>query len=124
MQKFARAGSFLMAAVFVYAAALQYNDPDPLRWAAIYLAAAAACVLCIASRLSWQVAGVIALIALVWAGALAARLVGHVSLLQMFDTWKMTNAAVEEAREMFGLLIIAAWMGVLLVGTLRRRAAA
>jgi hypothetical protein len=33
MRGFARVGSFIMAAVFVYAAALQYNDPDPIRWA-------------------------------------------------------------------------------------------
>jgi hypothetical protein len=121
MHRFARAGSFVMTAVFVYAAALQYNDPDPIRWAAMYLSAAAACVLFIVTRLSWYVAGVIALIALVWAGAIAPGVVGQVSLLQMFDTWKMTNAAVEEAREMFGLLIVVGWMAVLLVGTIRQR---
>jgi hypothetical protein len=102
-----------MAAVFVYAAALQYNDPDPIRWAAIYLAAAAVCFLYVGGRLSWYVAGAIALIALAWAGTLAFAVWGQVSPGQMFETWKMSNLAIEEAREMTGLLIVAVWMGVL-----------
>jgi hypothetical protein len=117
MRGFARAGSFLMAAVFVYAAALQYNDPDPLRWAAIYLAAAAACILFVGGRLSWFIAGGIALIALVWAGALVPDVWGRVSPLQMFETWKMTDPVIEEAREMCGLLIVAGWMVVLAIAT-------
>jgi hypothetical protein len=106
-----------MAAVFVYAAALQYNDPDPLRWAAIYLAAAAACILFVGGRLSWFIAGGIALIALVWAGALVPDVWGRVSPLQMFETWKMTDPVIEEAREMCGLLIVAGWMVVLAIAT-------
>jgi len=31
----------------------------------------------------------------------------------MFETWKMTNPVIEEAREMCGLLIVAGWMVVL-----------
>ena len=31
----------MAALLFVYAAALQYNDPDPLRWVALYLSGAA-----------------------------------------------------------------------------------
>ena len=117
MHSFARVGSFIMTALFIYAAALQYNDPDPLRWAAIYLSAAAACCLYIVRRLSWFIAGMIALVALVWAGALAPDVWGRVSPLQMFETWKMTDPVIEEAREMCGLLIVAAWMGVLVVAT-------
>ena len=117
MRTLARAGSFIMTAVFVFAAALQYNDPDPVRWAAIYLSAAAACVLFIAGRLSWFIAGIIALIALVWAGAIAPGVWGQVSPSQMFETWKMTNPVVEEAREMCGLLIVALWVAVLGIAT-------
>jgi hypothetical protein len=113
MRTFARVGSFILAALFIYAAALQYNDPDPVRWAAIYLSAAGACCLYITGRLSWFVAGIIALIALVWAGALAPDVWGQISLGQMFETWKMNNPLVEEAREMCGLLIVAGWMVVL-----------
>jgi hypothetical protein len=117
MHSFARVGSFIMTAVFIYAAALQYNDPDPVRWAAVYLSAAAACGLYLARRLSWYIAGVIALIALIWAGTLAPDVWGQVSPLQMFETWHMTNPVVEEAREICGLLIVVAWMGVLAITT-------
>ncbi len=113
MHLLVRGGSFLMVALYVYAAALQYNDPDPVRWAAIYLSAAAACLLYIVGRLSWFIAGIIGLIALVWAGALAPDVWGQVSLSQMFETWQMTSPVVEEAREMCGLLIVAGWMAVL-----------
>ena len=33
----------IMAAMFLLSAVLQYNDPDPLRWIALYAAAALAC---------------------------------------------------------------------------------
>jgi hypothetical protein len=121
MRSLVRSASFLMVVLFVYAAALQYNDPDPVRWAAIYLLAAAVCLLYIVGRLSWYIAWVIGLIALVWAGTIAPGVWGQVSLAQMFETWKMTNPVVEEAREMCGLLIVAGWMAVLGIATFGER---
>ena len=41
----------MMAVLFLIAAALQYNDPDPLRWMAIYGLAVLACLLALAGRL-------------------------------------------------------------------------
>ena len=90
-----------------------------MRWAAIYPAAAAACILFAGRRLSWYIVGVVALIALVWAGSLAPDVSGQVSPLQMFETWQMTNPVVEEAREICGLLIVVAWMGILGIATFR-----
>jgi hypothetical protein len=44
--------------------------------------------------------------------------VGRVSVGELFQSYRMTSEAVEEAREMGGLLIVAAWMSVLaLVGS-------
>ncbi|WP_210410019.1 transmembrane 220 family protein [Leptospira langatensis] len=37
--------SILLAAYFVLAAGLQYNDPDPLHWMLLYLTSALTCVL-------------------------------------------------------------------------------
>ena len=37
--------NYLMAALFFFGAAVQYNDPDPVRWVAIYIAGAVACLL-------------------------------------------------------------------------------
>ena len=39
----------------------------------------------------------------------------------MFDAWEMKSVPVEEAREATGLLIVAAWMAVLVVGAASRR---
>ena len=121
MYSLVRGASFLMVALFFYPAVLQYNDPDPVRWAAIYLSAAAACLLYIVGRLSWYIAGIIALIALVWAGTIAPGVWGQVTFSQMFETWKMTNPTVEEAREMCGLLIVTGWMTVLGLATFVER---
>ncbi|WP_246052614.1 transmembrane 220 family protein [Leptospira semungkisensis] len=37
--------AILLAAYFILAAGLQYNDPDPLHWMLLYLTSAIACVL-------------------------------------------------------------------------------
>ena len=48
-------------------------------------------------------------------GTLAPGVVGRVSPAELFQSYTMTSEAVEEGREMGGLLIVAAWMGVLAV---------
>jgi hypothetical protein len=57
-----------MAALFLFAAAVQYNDPDPLRWMAVYGLAALACVLSLARRLPRVVPVLVGLGAVAWAG--------------------------------------------------------
>jgi Transmembrane family 220, helix len=108
----------LMAVYFVFAAVVNFNDPDPVRWVSMYFALAAACVLALLGRLPWAGPGALALIALLWAGTLAPRVIGKVRFRAMFSTWKMQNAQVEEAREMYGLLIAVIWM-LVLVGQAR-----
>jgi hypothetical protein len=103
----------LMGVYFLSAAALQYNDPDPGRWMAIYGAAALACALALVGRLwRWFAVGV-GLIAAVWAATLAPGVVGHVAPRDLFGERGMLTPRVEEAREMLGLGIVAVWMAVL-----------
>ena len=102
-----------MAVLFLIAAALQYNDPDPLRWMAIYGLAALACLLALAGRLPRPVPAAIGLAALAWAATLAPGVVGRVSIGELFESYAMKSEPVEEAREMGGLLIVGAWMAVL-----------
>lgn len=116
-----RAANGVMAALFVFAAAVQYNDPDPLRWMAIYLAAAAACVLAILHRLPRWLPVVVGLAALAWAATLAPHVVGNVGWGEMVEAWEMKDVRIEEGREMYGLLIVAAWMTVLAVAHRRLR---
>ena len=60
-----------VAAVFLLSAALQFNDPDPGGWIAIYVAAAAACLVAPRARLGWWLAVAVAVVALPWAVALS-----------------------------------------------------
>jgi hypothetical protein len=102
-----------MTVLFLVAAALQYNDPDPLRWMAIYGLAALACLLALAGWLPRPAPALIGLVALAWAGTLAPGVMGRVSLGELFESYAMKSEPVEEAREMGGLLIVTAWMAVL-----------
>jgi len=109
-----------MALLFVFAAAVQYNDPDPLRWMAIYLAAAAACVLAVLHRLPRWLPMAVGLVALAWAATLAPHVFGRVGWGEMVEAWEMKDVRVEEGREMYGLLIVAGWMAVLTLAGWRR----
>lgn len=103
----------LMAVLFGIAAGLQYNDPDPLRWMAIYGVAGLACLF--AGRLPRPAPAIIGLAALAWAAVLAPGVIGRVSIGELFESYAMKSEPVEEAREMGGLLLVAAWMTVLAV---------
>jgi hypothetical protein len=103
----------LMAVLFAIAVAVQYNDPDPLRWMAIYGLAGLGCLLALAGRLPRLLPVLVGLAALAWAATLAPGVVGQVSIGELFESYAMKSAPVEEAREMGGLLIVAAWMAVL-----------
>jgi hypothetical protein len=102
-----------MVVVFLFAVAVQYNDPDPLRWMAIYGLAALACSLWLARRLPRWIPVVVGIAALAWAMTLAPGVVGRVSVGELFQSYAMKSEAVEEGREMGGLLIVAVWMAVL-----------
>ena len=111
-----------MAALFAFAAAVQYNDPDPLRWMAIYGLAMLACGLSLTGGLPRLLPALLGLIALVWAGTLAPGVVGRISVRELFQSYGMLTPAVEEGREMGGLLIVAVWMGVLTLSRAGRAA--
>jgi len=111
---------FVMALLFAFAAALQFNDPDPIRWMAIYGASCALSLVVFFRRpVSPAATLAVFIIAMGWAslialGGPAASEYGH-----MFDAWEMKSLSVEEAREASGLLIVAAWMMVLFIRTRR-----
>jgi len=115
--------NWLMAALFALSAALQYNDPDPLPWIAIYAAAAAACVLWSLRRTAWPLTAAVMLIALGWAAALLPDVLGFVGLSDLFTRMDEKGGRVEIGRELGGLTIIVAWMAALLLVERRRRAA-
>ena len=96
----------LFALLCVISAALQYNDPDPLRWIALYLAAGAAAVVVAWQPRAWAAPLVVAVIAAVWAGLLWA---GVVDTVETSDLWKKMSekgGKVEEMREAGGLSLV------------------
>ena len=119
-----RAADALMLLLFAFAAALQLNDPDPVRWFTVYALAAVACLLSLRRRLHWALPALLCAVALAWAATIAPRVVGRVPVRDMFGAWEMKNEGIEESREMYGLLIIAAWMAVLAVRARRAGRAA
>jgi Transmembrane family 220, helix len=107
--------NWVMIAAFLFSAAVQYNDPDPVRWILIYGLAALACILQVRGLLKWYLPAAVGATAFGWGASLAPGVIGKTTLGEMFQSFHMINTVVEEAREMGGLLIVAAWMGVLLV---------
>ena len=106
----------VMFFVFLAFTAVQYNDPDPYWWMPMYGSAAVACWLRWRAKPVRGLAALVLLVALVWAGFLAPDVIGKVSFSEMFSSFRMISKVVEEEREMFGLFIVAGWMGVLITG--------
>lgn len=96
-----RAASVLFGALFAYAAALQFNDPDPLRWAALYAAAALVSLAAAIRPLPFWIPLGLAALALVWSLTLVPGIVSEASF-----------TGTEEERECVGLLLVAGWTGV------------
>ena len=115
-----RAADAVMMLLFLFGASVQFNDPDPVRWIAIYTLAGVACLLSLLRRLHWVFPALLALVAIAWAATLSPHVLGRVPFGDMFGAWEMKNVDVEESREMYGLLIIALYMVVV---TIRRRRA-
>jgi hypothetical protein len=116
-----RATNAFMAALFALAAAVQWNDPDPARWIAVYAAASAGSLMAARSRpphpaLTVALAG----IASAWAMAIASG-VDSGSYARMLDAWEMKSPAIEAAREVIGLLLVGAWMFVVAITASRPR---
>ena len=113
-----------MAVLFLFATGVQFNDPDPIRWVAIYASAAVlSCVTAYTRRVPPAVPMTVSIIAVLWAALIALGGPGAAEYARMFAAWEMKSLAVEEAREASGLLIVTAWMTVLVVRTRRRRSA-
>lgn len=110
-----------MALLFAFAAVLQYNDPDPIRWIVVY---GCACVLSLVAAFRRRVPPTAAvaggLVALVWAAWIAFGGPVASEYRHMFDAWEMKSPSVEQAREATGLTLVAAWMTVLVIRGYRR----
>ncbi len=110
-----------LAALFLVAAALQYNDPDPELWMPLYLGAMAGCLLVWRAPAHWLLPAAVAAVALGWAATMAPTVLPRFVLADLVRSMKAENPAIEESRELGGLLIVAAWMLVLTARAVRAR---
>jgi hypothetical protein len=104
--------NLLFCLLFIFSAALQYNDPDPYVWMPIYLYGAVFCWL--ASRNKFYPKAYLFGI-VVYAGYAAYKFFDKDGVLDWIryhdaeniaETMKATKPWVEETREFFGLVIL------------------
>lgn len=118
----------LFALLCAISAALQYNDPDPVRWIVLYLAAGAAAVVAWVQPRAWSAPLVVAVVALGWAVLLWAGVAGTVETSDLWKRMSEKGGKVEEMREAGGLSLVviggalAAWRARRVSAGLRRSA--
>lgn len=106
-----RIASAVMAVFFAYAIIVQLNDPDPVGWIAMYGGALLITVVAAVRGMKLVMAAAVgsSLICLLWAGLLAPQAVA--------DGFSLER---EVPRELFGLVIVGAWMAAVAWNTRRR----
>lgn len=102
----------LMALALLSSAAVQLNDPDPIRWVLLYGVAALACVLHLFGRCPRSLPLAVLAVSVLWALSLVPSL-QPVPLSEVFGEAGMYGPGVEEARELGGLLLVMLGMGPL-----------
>lgn len=107
--------SILLCAYFLFAAGVQYNDPDPLHWAVLYLVSAFTCVLAAMGKKNLPLLHILIGMALI---EIAITGDGFINWLRFGEenliTAKMTQEKpyIELGREFLGALIslvVAIW---------------
>ena len=116
-----RIANSLFGALFVVAALLQLNDPDALRWFTLYILAALACWVRPRPPFRWAFAALIGAVALVWAAIWAPGVVPTFEWANLLRDKDPRFPAIEETRELLGLLVVGAWMTVRAIALARAR---
>ena len=106
--KTAKLGVGSVGVLLVFAAVVQYNDPDPYAWLVLYLAAAGVSFATLWFPYLWKIPAVVAVGAFVWAATLVPT-VTQTSFPDLFQSWEMMSREMEEGREFWGLLSVASW---------------
>ena len=106
--KTAKFGVGTMGVLLVFAAVVQYNDPDPYAWLVLYLAAAGVSFAAVWFPDLWKIPAVVAVGAFIWAATLVPT-VTQTSFPDLFQSWEMMSREMEEGREFLGLLSVASW---------------
>ena len=106
--------NYFVALLFIFAAAVQYNDPDSIRWIALYTSAALACIYWLFGSYQRWVCGVVLLICVIWLITIIVDLKTlSLNLADLVSSLEMKNETIEQYREIGGLILIAIWMSIL-----------
>ena len=108
-----RIANFAAAALFLFAVVVQYNDPDPVRWIAIYLAAVLTCLLWELRKMPRLIAVAVAATTLSWGAWIAFGTRLSTPFGEALTDWNMHSGGSEELRESIGLFVVAAWCALL-----------
>ncbi|MCF3649854.1 transmembrane 220 family protein [Synoicihabitans lomoniglobus] len=105
----------IMAVLFLLSAGVQYNDPAPAPWIALYLAAATATGLAARGKpvrwLGWALIAVCA----VWEIHYLRLGAWHTPFTALTQEWHMTDETIVDGREFYALIWVSVWMlGVVL----------
>ena len=103
--------------LFALSVIVQGNDPDPIRWMAIYGAAGVACLLAAANRRTVVVPAVVGVIGFGWALTLVPSALEFLRSdhQAVRFTMKTDDPLEEMARECGGLLLVTAWSLLLVI---------
>jgi Transmembrane family 220, helix len=115
-----RVANVVMALLCFVSVALQYNDPDPLPWMAIWgVAGVFAALAAFGRHFPWWMPAAIGAVAVVWGTVIAVHLRGRFAFSDLVKTMEAETPQIEESRESLGLYIITVWMAVLAVWATR-----
>lgn len=104
----------LLILLFIYSAAVQYNDPDPYVWIPIYLYGATLCLLALRRKYNFTM---YVLGLLTYIGFAVYHFVGETGVLawmtryhaeSLTQSMTATKPWIEETREFFGLVVLIA----------------
>lgn len=101
--------NYILTILFLFFAAVQYNDPDPIIWILIYTYASLMCLLAAKGKYykAFLLAGIV--VSFVWSMTLVASILVALNGYgagPIFSLSMVKNREVEEARESLGLLIV------------------
>lgn len=102
--------SWTMAGLLFVCVALQYNDPDPIRWMVMYGAGAISSVLLPIRKSAATLALLVSVVALFWAIGLIYSVWGQIELSDLTTKMSEKGGAVEAGREAGGLAIECVWL--------------
>jgi hypothetical protein len=108
--------NIFLSILFLFATAVQYNDPDPVQWMLIYGSSAIICGLYVWKPISSIAPAITGVISFIWMILLLVILQDApdpIIWADVFGEAAMKTESIELTREILGLLIVGVWMTVL-----------